>query len=155
MTSSMTVIVDTSIWSLALRRKGKGLSPTQRAATLLLRDLIASGVVGLPGVVRQEILSGIRSQATYERLAEYLRDFDDLNAQVEDYEEGARCYNRCLDAGVDPSTPDMMICALALRLDASIFSSDPDFELYSRALGVHVPTVTQLQAALHRLRGGA
>jgi predicted nucleic acid-binding protein len=150
----MTVIVDTSIWSLALRRKGKDLSPTQRASTLLLRDLISAGVVALPGVVRQEVLSGIRSQATFDRIAEYLGDFSDVRAEVEDFEEGARCYNRCFDAGVAPSTPDMMICALALRLDASIFSSDPDFQMYSGVLGVRVPTLAQLQTSLHRIGRG-
>ena len=51
----MKVIVDTSVWSLALRRQQKNNSIADK-----LRDFIGDGRVVLLGAVRQEILSGIK-----------------------------------------------------------------------------------------------
>jgi predicted nucleic acid-binding protein len=53
----MKVVVDTSVWSLALRRN----APDDAAFVVnQLRDLITDGRVVLVGAVRQEVLSGIR-----------------------------------------------------------------------------------------------
>ena len=79
----MKVIVDTSVWSLALRRRS---SINQNHQVILLQDLIRKGSVILLGVVRQEILSGIRHQNQYENLKQNLRAFPDLRLQIEDYE---------------------------------------------------------------------
>ena len=80
----MKVIVDTSVWSLALRRQQQNNSIADK-----LRDLISDGRVILLGVVRQEILSGIKHQAQYEKLKNNLRAFPDLLLDVEDYELAA------------------------------------------------------------------
>jgi len=149
----LIVIVDTSVWSLALRRRPRDLSLPQRATTMLLRDLITADVVVLPGIVRQELLSGIRDDSTFTRIAGYLREFDDPSVEAGDYEEAARCFNRCLDAGVDPSTADMLICALALRLGAIVFTTDEDFQRYSSVLSLRAPTLLELQRELGRFTG--
>jgi hypothetical protein len=54
----MSVIVDTSVWSLALRRR---TPPDSSTIVTLLRDLITLDRVALLGAIRQEILSGVRS----------------------------------------------------------------------------------------------
>ncbi|NEP11920.1 MAG: hypothetical protein F6K14_17270 [Symploca sp. SIO2C1] len=79
----MNVLVDTSVWSLALRRN----SPHDAIDIVnLLRDLIADGKVVLLGAIRQEVLSGIRHQEQFARLRDYLRAFPDLELTTEDEE---------------------------------------------------------------------
>lgn len=88
----MKVIVDTSVWSLAFRRRS---TPHQNHEIRLLRHLIIEDRVILLGVVRQEILSGIRHQNQYEELKHNLRAFPDLGLQIEDYEIASEFYNTC------------------------------------------------------------
>lgn len=62
----MNVIVDTSVWSLALRRN----TPNDAIAIVnVLRDLIADGRVVLLGAIRQEVLSGVRYTEQFARVA--------------------------------------------------------------------------------------
>jgi hypothetical protein len=72
------------------------------------------------------------------RLRDYLRDFEDAPVLMEDYEEAARCHNRCAAAGVACSTVDMILCTLALRLDVPIFTTDPDFGYYAPHTGIRL-----------------
>ena len=71
----MKVIVDTCIWSLALRKQQQ---PSSRL-TSILRDLIVDGRVVILGAIRPEILSGIKHQQQYEKLRDNLRAFPDLS----------------------------------------------------------------------------
>lgn len=78
----MRVIVDTSVWSLALRRQRKDLSPQQKSLVLLLRDLIVIGDAILLGVVRQELLTGMASQVAFDTVRQQLHDFDDMPPDI-------------------------------------------------------------------------
>lgn len=63
------VLVDTPIWSLALRRTHTDLNPRERLLTGALRDLVRDGVAGIIGPIRQEVLSGIRVESVFENCA--------------------------------------------------------------------------------------
>ena len=69
----MKVIVDTSVWSLALRRK----KPVTDFVIAKFTRVITAGRVILPGVIRQEILSGIPDREAYEKLRVKLTAFPD------------------------------------------------------------------------------
>jgi len=127
--------VDTTVWSLLLRRRRKGLDEQGRAVRLELRDLVASGRAVLVGPVRQELLTGVRDLGDFERLRERLRDFDDAPLSSDDFEEAARCANACRAAGVAGSPVDFLLCALGLRRDLAVFTLDEDFRRY----GEHLP----------------
>ena len=73
----MRVVVDTPIWSLALRRQSHALNPVQRVLKNEWTELIREGRAVLLGPVRQELLTGIRDQHVFHRLRERLRGFDD------------------------------------------------------------------------------
>ena len=107
----MKVIVDTSVWSLALRRKN--ISQTN-SVVILLRDLITKGDVVLLGVVRQEVLSGIRYKEQYNRLRDSLRAFPDLELEIKDYELASEFFNTCRSKGVQGANTDFLICAAAI-----------------------------------------
>lgn len=123
----MNVLVDTSVWSLALRRN----QPQDGVEQQELRELLREGRVVMMGAVRQELLSGVRTSPQFLRLRKHLRAFDDITLDHEDYEEAAACSNRCRAAGIQGSSIDFLICAVALRRRLPVFTRDRDFENYS------------------------
>lgn len=136
----MNVLVDTSIWSLALRRKAQDLNPAERAAVAELTNLIKEGRARIIGLVRQELLSGIKTSTQYEKLRAVLRSFPDEPAGIADYEAAAKASNECRSRGVAVSVSDILICAIAIARDWSIFAADPDFKSYARILPVKLHT---------------
>lgn len=130
----MNVLVDSSVWSLALRR-----NTTNEAIVIVnvLRDLIADGRVVLLGAIRQEVLSGVRYKEQFARLQEYLRAFPDLELTTEDFELAAEFFNTCRSNGVQGSNTDFLLCAVAHRRGYSIFTTDKDFENFRS----HIPVI--------------
>lgn len=92
----------------------------------------------MAGPIRQEILSGVRETAQYERLRTHLRAFPDEPITVADYELAAKFSNQCRGAGVAGSPVDFLICAITSSRKWTIFTYDHDFEAYRRVLGIAV-----------------
>jgi predicted nucleic acid-binding protein len=132
----MMVLVDTPVWSLALRRKPGDLSAPEQALTRALAELVREGRAQIMGVVRQELLSGIREAERFEKLRGYLRAFDDPGLEVRDYEEAAQMHNRCRSRGIAGSAIDFLICAVAERRNWQVFTTDQDFERYAKVVAV-------------------
>jgi predicted nucleic acid-binding protein len=132
----MTVLVDTPVWSLALRRKSADLNARERALTGALAELIREGRAQLMGAIRQELLSGIREEERFHKLRNYLRAFEEPGIEILDYEEAARMHNMCRGRGIAGSAVDFLICAVAQRRGWHIFTTDRDFERYGRVLGL-------------------
>jgi predicted nucleic acid-binding protein len=128
----MRVLVDTSIWSLALRRGEHAQHPEATE----LRRLIAAHVVEIIGPIRQEVLSGVRDQAQFERLETHLAAFPDLPLLAEDYVTAAKFYNLCRAKGIQGSNTDFLICAAAVRHDLSVFTTDGDFPHFAKCLPI-------------------
>ena len=137
----MKVIVDTSVWSLALRRGRQGaVAPVQE-----LRNLIQDHRVEMIGPIRQEILSGIRSESQFQKLQKHLKSFPDLPILTEDYVTAARFFNLCRSKKVQGSNTDFLICAVAVRNKFSVYTTDKDFELFSKHLHVALHRAGELQ----------
>lgn len=131
---SLNVLVDTSVWSLALRRKPRDLAPEEAAIATELSELVAAGRARLIGMIRQELLSGIKTLEQYERLRKTLRAYPDEPMNVDDFEAAAKANNDCRAQGITGSAVDFVICAIALRREWAIFTTDPDFRRYGRVL---------------------
>ena len=126
----MNVIVDTSVWSLALRR-----TLVQRGSEKEeLVELIREGRVALIGAIRQEILSGIRTNDQYKRLRDRLRAFPDVPLDESDYEEAAVCFNTCRAKGIQGSNTDFLICAVSMRRQMPVLTTDRDFVSFAKVL---------------------
>lgn len=134
----MIVLVDTPIWSLALRRRAADLSAADKRLVAEWERLIRRRQVVVVGPVRQELLSGVRDPVVFERLRLKLRPFEDVPLTTEDFEEAARCYNRCRAGGVTGSAVDCLLCAVSIRLDLSVFTTDEDFRLFSKCLPIRL-----------------
>ncbi len=137
----MNALVDTSVWSLALRRKPGDLTAAEQSIVGELADLTREGRARIIGLIRQELLSGIRTPAQYEKLRVALRSFPDEPVDTSDYEAAAKASNDCRSRGTVASVVDALICAIALARHWSIFTTDPDFNNYARMLPIklHAP----------------
>jgi predicted nucleic acid-binding protein len=134
----MLVLVDTPIWSLALRRTSRDFNPHEQRFTAALEELIRDGRAQLVGPVRQELLSGIRTETTVRKLREQLRGFDEPRLEVDDYEEAAHFNNQCRSRGVAGSAIDFLICAVASRRGWQIFTTDRDFTRYAALVPIRL-----------------
>lgn len=136
----MKVLVDTSVWSLALRR---GHPDGQNPYVRELRELIDELRVQMVGPVRQELLSGIRNKESFERLREALSAFPDLVLERCDFERAAEFFNDSVAKGVQGSNTDFLLCALADRHGMPILTSDKDFQHFQKILPLtlHQPRV--------------
>ena len=137
----MKVIVDTSVWSLALRRGKQSASATAQE----LRHLIQDHRVQMIGPIRQEILSGIRSESRFKKLKKHLESFPDLPILTEDYLAAAKFFNLCRSKGIHGSNTDFLICAVAVRNRFSIYTIDKDFELFSKHIKIILRQAEQFQ----------
>ncbi len=131
----MKVLVDTSVWSQALRRQKQEIVPnTSLQVVHRLGSLIEDGRVAMLGPIRQELLSGIKTQAQFESLRQILSAFPDEKLDAEDYEMAANSFNACRQLGIQGSNTDFLICAVSLAKKWPIFSLDKDFERYQKCL---------------------
>jgi predicted nucleic acid-binding protein len=126
----MKVLVDTNVWSIALRKQNR--SPERGFIVEELTDLIKNYRVVMIGTIRQEVLSGIQSIDQFETLKNYLRSFPDLTFETNDFEVAAELYNRCRSHGVQGSHIDFLISAVAINRDISVYTLDRDFENYAK-----------------------
>src|SRR5271157_401301 len=121
----MKLLVDTSVWSLALRRRRRAtLSPEEKRLVAVLTEAIRDGQVVMIGPIRQELLSGIKEQAQSEKLRTALAAFRDEPINTPDCEDAARLYNVCRSQGVQCGPVDILICAVAARRKWSVLAND-------------------------------
>jgi predicted nucleic acid-binding protein len=135
----MRVLVDTSVWSEALRRRKEPESDVPRE----FRCLILERRVDIIGPIRQEILSGVREDAQFEKLEKRLAAFPDIPLETDDHVLAAKFFNTCRAHGVQGSNTDFLICAVAVRRRLAIYTTDLDFPHYAKRLPI----------ALHEARG--
>jgi predicted nucleic acid-binding protein len=126
---------------LALRRGKQSIAaPAQE-----LRQLIQDHRVQMIGPIRQEILSGIRNYSQFNKLRKHLESFPDLTIFTNDYVRAAKFFNLCRSKGIQGSNTDFLICAVAVRNKFSIFTTDKDFELFSKHIKIILHQAEQFQ----------
>jgi predicted nucleic acid-binding protein len=125
------VLVDTSVWSLAFRRRAPAHPSVDE-----LRRLITAGRAAIIGPVRQEVLSGVRDTTTFERLRDRLGAFPDEVVTAEDYEQAAEFFNTCRAKGLQGSNTDFLLCAVSARHGIPLLTTDADFTRYAQVVPV-------------------
>ena len=126
------ILFDTSILSRVFRRRRLG--PQERQLHATFEALMQSdAALGLPGIVLQEVLSGLPSEKAFRDLrAKLLGAFTILPASVDDHVEAARLKNLCISKGANVSGVDCLIAATAIAGAHELFSADKDFEAIRR-----------------------
>ena len=130
------VLVDTSVWSLAFRKK----HPDSNDKKLIeyLTFLIRNRYAVMIGPIRQEILSGISGESTFRKLKEALKAFPDFEITTDDYGQAAAYYNICRSNGIQGSHIDYLICSVAHNNDFLIFTLDKDFKNYRNYIDIEL-----------------
>jgi predicted nucleic acid-binding protein len=126
------ILLDTSVLSAALRRRSPG--PAESRVTEALSNLLSTGErVGVPGLVLQELLSGIRETAQFDKIkAVILHGYPIVLAEIQDHLLAAAIVNGCARKGVAISSVDGLLAAIAVNRKASLFTTDRDFARVSR-----------------------
>jgi len=130
----LKVIIDTSIWSLALRRQKSQDNSIIGELELLINDFR----VQLIGPIRQELLSGIKSENQFKKLKLYLRSFPDYQIKSDDFELAAQFFNECRKKGIQGSNTDFLICAISVNNHWQIFTSDQDFIHFQKIIPIQL-----------------
>jgi len=126
------VVVDTPIWSYALRTRNNEYQYEIDQLKALIRDQRALII----GPIRQEILSGYSDLRKFRKLKEKLSCFENIPIQDIDYELAAELCNQCRKKGIQGSHIDFLICAVAKRIDVPIFTTDKDFSRYQKIISI-------------------
>lgn len=122
----MKVLVDTPIWSYALRSH----NDTYIDQIKMLISLIEEQRAIIIGPIRQEILSGYSDLNKFTKIREKLSFFENTPILDSDYELAAEFSNHCRKKGIQGSHTDFLICAISHRIDVPIFTTDNDFVKY-------------------------
>lgn len=132
----MTVLLDTNVISTTLRRV-----QVPRVTSEVAR-IEADGLIAVIGPIRQEVLAGIGDLQQFERVQQLLDSYREIDIERHDYDHAARMFTACRRSGVQAGYVDMLICAVAIRAKASIYTFDADFSHYARVLPIdlHRPT---------------
>ena len=130
----MKILVDTPIWSYALRTRKKEYQYEIEQLEALIKDQRALII----GPIRQEILSGYGDLKKFQKLRDKLSYFKNSPIQDSDYESAAEMCNQCRKKGIQGSHIDFLICTVANRLDVPIFTTDKDFFLYKEVLSINL-----------------
>jgi predicted nucleic acid-binding protein len=125
----MRVLVDTSVWSLALRKKGPTDHPSVRALSSLL---LAGEDVFLVGLVLQEVLQAFRSEKQFQTIAMHLEPFALLPLERSDFVAAASLHRRCAAKGLTASTVDCQIATASMRHNCRLLTADEDFKRIAR-----------------------
>ena len=120
------IVLDTSILSLAFRRRGE--KEGDSAPVTALRKLIADNVpAAVPGIVLQELLSGLQSREQFRKLRASMAGFPLLLATESHHVRAARINNACRRRGVACSTTDALIAAITVESGGTLLTTDADF----------------------------
>ena len=120
----MTLLVDTSVWSLALRRDQIAAVPQVRA----LRDALEGDeIVVTTGLVLQELLQGFAGPRARQEIIERFSALPLLGPDRQDHIDAAELRNSCRRAGVQVGTIDALLAKLCIRHDLTLLTTDKDF----------------------------
>lgn len=120
----MSLFVDTTVWSLALRR---GQLAPGAEVERLRRALVSREEVHTTGLVLQELLQGFRGPKARDALVERLRPLPMLLPDRQDHVAAAELRNTCRRQGVQLGTVDALLARLCIRHRLVMLSTDRDF----------------------------
>jgi predicted nucleic acid-binding protein len=120
----LSLFVDTSVWSLALRRNSPAASMEVRA---LVRGIESGEAILTTGLVLQELLQGFSGPKAREQILDRFSAVPLLIPDRDDHVQAAELRNRCRRAGIQIGTIDALLAELCIRHELTMLTSDKDF----------------------------
>jgi predicted nucleic acid-binding protein len=121
----LTLLVDTSVWSLALRRDR---AATAAQVLALHRALEGDDIVVCTGLVLQELLQGFAGPRSYKDIVDRFTALPMVSPDRQDHIDAALLRNTCRRAGVQLGTIDALLAQLCIRHDLTMLTTDKDFD---------------------------
>lgn len=121
----MRLLVDTSVWSLSLRRNKPSDHPK---VALLETHLQGETEIVMAGIVLQEVLQAFRDDGTFDRVEKNFEAFPILPLVRRELVMAASLHRACAARGVAASTVDCQIAAQAIQHDCHLLTADRDFD---------------------------
>lgn len=120
----MTLLVDTSVWSLALRRDQP---PAMPQVSALRAALEGDEIVVTTGLVLQELLQGIAGPRVRQDIIERFAALPMVSPNRQDHVDAAELRNTCRRAGLQIGTIDALLAQLCMRHKLTLLTTDNDF----------------------------
>jgi predicted nucleic acid-binding protein len=139
------ILLDASILSAAYRRNKRPAAP-RAPVTVLGRMIRANFSLGVPGIVLQEVLAGVRSHSQFQQLKSHLAAFPLLLATEADHVEAARITQACLVHKVLCSAAEALIAAQAVAAEARLFTLDRAYSAIAQHAGFQLFDFHELSA---------
>jgi predicted nucleic acid-binding protein len=122
----VSLFVDTSVWSLALRRD----AVSSAVEVMTLRQALEAGdTIVITGLVLQELLQGFAGPRARSEIIERFAALPLINPDRQDHIEAADLRNRCRRSGLQIGTIDALLAELCIRHDLTLLTTDNDFSL--------------------------
>jgi predicted nucleic acid-binding protein len=126
----VNIVVDTSVWSLVLRRQTVDESNPYVQA---FRSHVQQGVcIHLLGNILQELLDGVKSQRDFDHLVKIMKPFRLLVLERSTYVLASELRNRCRKKGVQAGPIDFLIAAACEEQGYPLLSADRDFQYIAK-----------------------
>lgn len=125
----MSLFVDTSVWSLAMRRDAP---PASAPVLSLVRALEAGEIVATTGLVLQELLQGFSGPKDRRAILSRFAALPLIVPDRQDHVEAAELRNFCRRRGVQIGTIDALLARLCIRNELTMLTTDEDFRHIAR-----------------------
>ena len=133
----MNVLVDTSVWSLALRRDSP---PDIKETRILERCIERKDALFSTGIIVQELLQGFRGPKQHDRLIDHLGGLPLIVPELIDHIEAASLQITCRRKGIQIGTIDALLAQLAISYDLELLTTDQDFTMIARYAPLRILT---------------
>jgi predicted nucleic acid-binding protein len=131
----VSLLVDTSVWSLFLRRDRPVDFPEVDA---LIHALETGDRILCTGLILQELLQGFSGPKARGQIIERFAAFPLLNPDREDHIAAAELRNLCRRRGVQAGTIDSLLAQLCIRHELTILTTDVDFKHIAKHTSLHI-----------------
>lgn len=131
----MSLLVDTSVWSLAFRRDAP---PSIRQVAELARALEAGEDVYVAGLILQELLQGFTKPKAHRQIIEHFKALPLLVPDRDDHIQAAELRNKCRRKGIQTGTIDALLAQLCIRHGLTILTTDRDFQNMAKVVQLSV-----------------
>ena len=119
------IFVDTSVWSLAFRRKQEqaDIPVINQLKALIEKDEL----LAVPGIVLQELLTGLKEEPQFNRMYKLITGFSIVMANEAHHKLAAQTANKCRNNGIATTATDCLIAAMTISYSAQLLTTDNDF----------------------------
>ena len=119
----MSLLVDTSVWSLSLRRDSREIPELLE----LRRALAGYDLVVTTGIIVQELLQGLVTDVSRSRVRDRMSRISHVAAELDDHLDAAEAFVACRRRGVQLGSVDALLATICIRRGLTLLTTDRDF----------------------------